>query len=45
MQNLYIKPYGRCAPYLMGFLLGVLFTEYRANQQVYLDSLRKDRRS
>ncbi len=30
MRNLYIKPYGRCVPYFMGLILGVLFMEYRS---------------
>ena len=31
MQNLYIKPYSRCVPYLMGFLIGIFIMEYRSN--------------
>lgn len=27
--DLYIKPYGRCTPYILGLMLGVLFMEYR----------------
>lgn len=30
MLNLYIKPYGRCVPYFMGLVLGILFMEYRS---------------
>ena len=29
-DDLYVKPYGRCAPYFMGLILGVLFMEYRS---------------
>lgn len=30
MLDLYIKPYGRCVPYLMGLTLGILYMEYRS---------------
>lgn len=29
MHDVYVKPYGRCLPYLMGLLLGVLYMEYK----------------
>lgn len=35
MVNLYIKPYGRCVPYLMGLVLGVLYMEYRSKHWDY----------
>lgn len=28
-SDVYIKPYGRCVPYLMGLLLGVLYMEFK----------------
>lgn len=31
MLNLYIKPYGRCVPYFMGLVFGLLFMEYRSS--------------
>ena len=31
MMNLYIKPYARLIPYLMGFVLGIMFMSYRSN--------------
>lgn len=30
MQDVYIKPYGRCIPYLMGLMFGILYMEYRS---------------
>lgn len=27
--DVYMKPYGRCVPYLMGLILGIFFMEYR----------------
>lgn len=32
MLNLYFKPWGRCTPYLMGLLFGILFFEFRESQ-------------
>lgn len=31
MLDLYMKPWGRCTPYLMGLILGVYFIEFRSN--------------
>jgi len=43
MLNLYIKPYGRCVPYLMGFTLGLLYMEYKS---IFFDRFRRiERRS
>lgn len=33
MHDVYIKPYGRCVPYLMGLLLGAYFMKFRENNQ------------
>lgn len=30
MLDIYMKPWGRCTPYFMGLILGVLFMEYRS---------------
>jgi peptidoglycan/LPS O-acetylase OafA/YrhL len=30
MPDVYMKPYGRCTPYFMGLVLGILFVEYRS---------------
>ena len=30
-RDIYASPFGRCVPYLMGLVLGVLFMEYRSN--------------
>ena len=33
MFMIYVKPYGRCVPYLMGLVFGVFYMEYRSNHQ------------
>jgi hypothetical protein len=30
-SDVYITPYGRCVPYLMGLALGCMYMEYRSN--------------
>lgn len=30
-NNIYIKPYGHCMPYLLGVQFGIHFMEYRSN--------------
>ena len=30
MLDLYIKPYGRCVPYIIGLATGVFYMEYRS---------------
>jgi hypothetical protein len=41
--DLYIKPYGRCVPYLMGLVFGTLYMEYRCIQFFIIEETKKKR--
>lgn len=34
LNDVYVKPYGRCVPYLMGLIFGVLYMEYRRSHSL-----------
>ena len=41
-MNLYIKPYARLIPYLMGFVLGIMFMNYRSTYTYIKESIKLD---